>query len=732
MGHEHWFRGQHDGQDRPFDWLTTARRHGIPDKLARVLYEQAMRQAHGATQDRVQELYLALLASACRDAVRPSPGKVTRTMRLQANQAGKRRRPYISRLTGQPISPGKRTLTSYLKSALHEGNAPNKEKERLETNAVSHQAVSAAISNDLQDMEPGRIAYRQLQANLAAAFGHFEELEALEAHGINPGPMTVMEASPTDEDGEDFVGAAVNGWRLPSEEGPLPLMLLTGWEVETWETAGPIQAAGLQEVPEVPVSLPSHGGGTEIPEEVRAKMEAAFGVDFSRVRIHEGPHVEAIGALAYTQGTDIHFAPGQYRPTSPRGQELLGHELAHVMQQSQGRVQATTQASGVNINDDTSLEKEADEIGAKAACGEPVSSPVMSQPPSDASGASHAFQNPVLESLSPQKTHGADASKAPVPEPLTGSFRYPQVDEHGREGHPGKETENALFPTTPLLLHDDASATFQKAAQGAGDEVPFRAEMEIAFGTDFSGVRAYLGRPSEMAALDARAAAHGEVVVFASDIPDKDVVAHELAHVVQHRQAGATQPPWGVSDPDAAAEVEASEAAQRVVAGERVRISAAPAGAIHRDPINRGAGTQALPVTFESFVTSGSALNGNALGYQALLTFHLYGVELRFALGQAEQRFRNLRPRQYSGPEVKWIRRGAPLNGRPFIALHRSPGAGWDDPLDASVTRQPGRLAYYDSPGPEVGALVVDPAGRPSRIHTSQANLPMWQLYLKV
>jgi hypothetical protein len=127
--------------------------------------------------------------------------------------------------------------------------------------------------------------------------------------------------------------------------------------------AGPIQAAQSQRIPEGPARLPAPTGGAEMPGEVRAKMEAAFGVDFSPVRIHEGPHAPAIGALAYTQGTNIHFAPGQYQPGSGRGQALLGHELTHVVQQSQGRVRATAQAKGVDINDDASLEQEADEMG---------------------------------------------------------------------------------------------------------------------------------------------------------------------------------------------------------------------------------------------------------------------------------------------------------------------------------------------------------------------------------
>ena len=45
-----------------------------------------------------------------------------------------------------------------------------------------------------------------------------------------------------------------------------------------------------------------------------------------------------IGAQAYTTGSDIHFAPGQYDPHSPAGQEVLGHELWHVVQQKEGRV----------------------------------------------------------------------------------------------------------------------------------------------------------------------------------------------------------------------------------------------------------------------------------------------------------------------------------------------------------------------------------------------------------
>lgn len=164
-------------------------------------------------------------------------------------------------------------------------------------------------------------------------------------------------------------------------------------EIESWmkvvmqpdRHGEPVQRKSAAEKRDpAPLSLPARGGGQPMPEDVQAKMEGAFGADFSAVRVHEGPQARDMGARAYTQGTDIHFAPGCYEPGSLHGQELLGHELTHVVQQSQGRVQATTQAKGAAINDDTSLEREADEMGARAARGqvarEGISEPSRSGP----------------------------------------------------------------------------------------------------------------------------------------------------------------------------------------------------------------------------------------------------------------------------------------------------------------------------------------------------------------
>ncbi len=119
----------------------------------------------------------------------------------------------------------------------------------------------------------------------------------------------------------------------------------------------------------------NQGGGSSnastLPDHLRSQMEASFGANFSGVRIHNNSeNAKNLGAKAYTQGEDIHFASGDYNPTTQEGKELVAHELTHVIQQKAGKVEPTTEVNGAKINDSSSLEKEADEMGSKAAKGE--------------------------------------------------------------------------------------------------------------------------------------------------------------------------------------------------------------------------------------------------------------------------------------------------------------------------------------------------------------------------
>src|SRR5271167_1452401 len=130
------------------------------------------------------------------------------------------------------------------------------------------------------------------------------------------------------------------------------------------------------------VNLTPKYGGWPLPRDVQAKMESALNANFSDVRIHVGPEASAIGAIAFTWGTDIHFSPGQYNPHTPHGQFLLGHELTHVVQQRAGRV-ANPFGNGVAVVQDQALEAEADRLGRMAA---------MTAPPVEAHGHAHGHE----------------------------------------------------------------------------------------------------------------------------------------------------------------------------------------------------------------------------------------------------------------------------------------------------------------------------------------------------
>ncbi|MDH5178099.1 MAG: DUF4157 domain-containing protein [Gammaproteobacteria bacterium] len=102
-----------------------------------------------------------------------------------------------------------------------------------------------------------------------------------------------------------------------------------------------------------------YANNTGMPDRLKNGIENLSGYAMDDVRVHYNSSKPAqLQAHAYTQGTNIHIAPGQ--------EKHLPHEAWHVVQQKQGRVKPTLQMKGnVNINDETGLEREADLMGAK-------------------------------------------------------------------------------------------------------------------------------------------------------------------------------------------------------------------------------------------------------------------------------------------------------------------------------------------------------------------------------
>ncbi|MET3877939.1 DUF4157 domain-containing protein [Chitinophaga sp. OAE865] len=98
---------------------------------------------------------------------------------------------------------------------------------------------------------------------------------------------------------------------------------------------------------------------TGLPDNLKTGVESLSGFSLDDVKVHYNSDKPfQMQAHAYAQGSDIHIAPGQERH--------LPHEAWHVVQQKQGRVPVTRQMKSIAVNDDHSLEQEADVMGMKA------------------------------------------------------------------------------------------------------------------------------------------------------------------------------------------------------------------------------------------------------------------------------------------------------------------------------------------------------------------------------
>jgi hypothetical protein len=253
---------------------------------------------------------------------------------------------------------------------------------------------------------------------------------------------------------------------------------------------------------------------------------------------------------------------------------------------------------------------------------EAVSSPASGQPspgqrPADADARAAAPRAAAGTTPAPIGAQGAAAGVGPrsLADPLRACFGRPHAPVNpGLTGGGGEQGPAALAADTPLrarptrglISHVGASPRTRAAFEttdhagkedplgDAGDRrakeaLPYRREMEAAFDVDFSSVGVRTGCADELASIHAKASATGEEISFADRQPDRRTVAHELAHVMQHRRHGAGT--GGVSQPGDAAEREAEAIAAAVDAGQAapavhhpaVTRSEPPAGAVDGD-----------------------------------------------------------------------------------------------------------------------------------------------------
>jgi hypothetical protein len=136
-----------------------------------------------------------------------------------------------------------------------------------------------------------------------------------------------------------------------------------------------------------------------------------------------------------------------------------------------------------------------------------------------------------------------------------------------------------------------------------------RSFMEPRFGHDFSAVRVHTGGQAAQSAreVDAQAYTVGRDVVFGAgqyapqSAGGAQLLAHELAHVVQQRSAARSQAPLSIGALNDPAEQEADRAAERVVGHGSPSLGNGHAPALRRQAAPGAAAPAAPPTTITKF-----------------------------------------------------------------------------------------------------------------------------------
>ena len=162
-------------------------------------------------------------------------------------------------------------------------------------------------------------------------------------------------------------------------EDAVQLMAEDDSEVQMMESEDEVQAkfrkGSNQGTPNIGSDLKSaKGGGQKLDATTKSQMESGFGHDLSGVNIHNDSRSakmnKELGAKAFTNGADIYFNEGQYRPETKEGKQLLAHELTHTLQQGAVDSPLSSEATESPISPSSKSSKESSKATKKAAKAE--------------------------------------------------------------------------------------------------------------------------------------------------------------------------------------------------------------------------------------------------------------------------------------------------------------------------------------------------------------------------
>jgi predicted deacylase len=235
-----------------------------------------------------------------------------------------------------------------------------------------------------------------------------------------------------------------------------------------------LQAARYQTSGDAEVASPSLSGealrtaGRQLDPTTRTFMEYRFGHDFGHVRVHDGERASAsasaLGAKAYTYGSDIVFGAGGFAPGTPQGRHLLAHELTHVVQQESAYAHGSVQEAPLTVSAPSDrAEREADRVAD--AVDDPGSTPLIVERP--AAGLSRAPLDVDKISADAQNlaTTTVQIGVASVPPMALLFFKY--------NGHASGEIAKAAdYPTTFTMPADKSKRVAPKDLPKADATAP--------------------------------------------------------------------------------------------------------------------------------------------------------------------------------------------------------------------------------------------------------------------
>ena len=368
------------------------------------------------------------------------------------------------------------------------------------------------------------------------------------------------------------------------------------------------------------------GAGQPVDAGLAAQVSAQVGADVASARVHTDPLANqasaAMGARAFAYGTDVFLGADE----SPADVGLMAHELTHVAQQGGGaRMPAAKLEVGAA---DSPAEHQADQVAGAVTAGAAPTALVVDDGPTV---AGQMLKSTFVAELREAVSAAADEELGPILStmgcPIIDTYfgRYggrPAADGEAllRRFAPevrGARTARDMIPivvarvrtgvrawrdtgATPPELGEPSAAAAAPAAAGSPArmlaelgpgralDAPVAAAAADSYGASLDHVRVHTDATAARLAdaESAHAFAVGEHVVFAAGayrpgtVEGDALIAHELAHVVQQRDAGPAavqrKPVDGAVDGEAEAE------ADQATAGVLARVYGGVKGAVAR------------------------------------------------------------------------------------------------------------------------------------------------------